>query len=694
MTGLTFVESDGSGVAHYVAHLPTGGRVIAAPRGLTRWEATYVGPGAKQFRTIAHNADSAEDAEIAARDWWQARRNTDMEKTRERIRLNLIDDNPWQPRVAIDPELVEDMANSIAEMGLLSPPLARRSEGGRVQLAFGHQRVAGCRRLAERKGEDATFDDWEIELDIADISDDRMAVIALAENVTRKQLTAIETVRAYRRAIDETGLTIQALADQLGMRRDVLTNQLRVLHLPDFVLEHVESGALGLSVAREFLVLRNGDHAHTDDMSAVVEQIVNELNYDGVQRPPNWTRVNVRRLIGNRIAQNEKDWRPLGDSEGHTWAGASRSPNFDADEFAAAHPLELHTVPHPSGSYGQASGGSRLWTCSVRDWTRAQTAATREANKQAEAKGVSRDTRGAKPPNRDQQFEQALAKDPVWRNIKARRETVKGKKGPDTPVSVKEKAALGTRAELQSLSLYGGAFCKLLENGDPDDFRQWEDMDRLTPVAPYFNLSECQRCISGAAYGKVDGYHYNTGLDRIRLVCTNRRCYERKLSVDTSTHLERVQGDLARMNLRDGDEVRRLKGRLAVLSLKDLRTVAATLLAAQPVLELHHGLGVPHKKWSHETEALRFVTGMMAHQPATFEYYQSTNNGKVTLEPHSLDQVSNTDLLELTASLMVHHLRQAGKLDDAGEKPDPPPDALAVREMLTGEPADAEVPHA
>ena len=53
-----------------------------------------------------------------------------------------------------------------------------------------------------------------MDLDIEDLTDERMAVIPLPENVQRKQLTGIEVVRAHRRAIDETKLTIQALADQ------------------------------------------------------------------------------------------------------------------------------------------------------------------------------------------------------------------------------------------------------------------------------------------------------------------------------------------------------------------------------------------------------------------------------------------------------------------------------------------------
>ena len=72
-------------------------------------------------------------------------------KTREQIDLALIDDNPWQPRVAMDPEEVEELADSIAALGLLQAPLARRDTiRDRYQLAFGHRRVAAARGFQRR----------------------------------------------------------------------------------------------------------------------------------------------------------------------------------------------------------------------------------------------------------------------------------------------------------------------------------------------------------------------------------------------------------------------------------------------------------------------------------------------------------------------------------------------------------------
>ena len=243
-----------------------------------------------------------------------------MMKTREQVTLNLLEDNPWQPRQDMDQESLQQLADDIHLLGLLQVPLARPSPThvGRYQLAFGHRRVAALRLLREQ----VKWPD-HIELDVEGLSDEKMAVIALSENVQRRQLTSIEVVRAHKRAIDETTLSIQALAEQIGVDRSTLSNNLRVLSLPGFVLEHVESGALSLSVAREFLVLQHGDHAHENDMEAVVRVIRGTYGRRGA---PDWSRRHVREQIYLRVAYNEKDWRPLGPSRNTLSARPTRRP--------------------------------------------------------------------------------------------------------------------------------------------------------------------------------------------------------------------------------------------------------------------------------------------------------------------------------------------------------------------------------
>ena len=565
-----------------------------------------------------------------------------VNKTRERIHLAMLDDNPWQPRQAMDEEAVGELADSIRKLGLLQVPLGRRTNNDRIQVAFGHRRVAACRRIAEEAGQSATADDWHIEMDVADLTDKEMAMMALAENVRRKDLSEIEVVRAHKRAIDETDLTITELADKLDMSRGGLSNNLRVLELPDVVLEHVETGALGISVAREFLMLQNMDHAHVDDMKSIVHQITSPYR----QGPPDWRRTNVRQLVRNAVAYNETDYRPLGPLSGGEQGGAARQATFDVEAFAKEHPAQLHNIP-------LEHAGSRLWTCAVKDWTRTQTRATREANKEAEASGVPRETPANKAPSRDQLFERLLAKDPVWQKIVASRE----KKGPNRPVTEQEKQQLGTRAKLLDVA-HGDKFWKFLENASPERLYESEFKDRGR-VPPWFKLPGCQDCTAGAAYGKSrDGYPLHTP----GLICTNQACYEKKLAGDEGVYREEVEAQLKDTDRQDSQAINVLMGRLALLSRRDLRTMASSLIAAQPALELHHVLGVPHKKWSYKTTPVKFVSGMLTHKPARFDRYDR-GSGIIVLDLESLDAVPDNDLLELTASLMAHHLRQAGQLE-------------------------------
>ena len=631
MSALEFerVPAAGDYADKYVATLPDGATVHVERSGTRHWAAWQRPPG-QTFRTaITRYLLSPEEAISAAREHYAKEATINM-KTRETIPLDLIDDNPWQPRVTIEPEALEELADSIANLGLLQAPLGRRVEDGRVQLAFGHRRIGGCKLLHQRGA-------WgdHIDMDIAELTDEQMVVLGLDENVRRRDLNQLEVLRAYKRAIDETELTVQGLADQLGMNRPTLANNLRVLSLPDFVLQYVESGDLGITVAREFLALQNGDHAHVEDMGSVIGRITDNyrIKYEGAS--PNWSRRNVRSEICEQVANNEQDFRPLGKREAgmHGMGGAVREATFDVEAFAADRPDTLHTMP--------AGDKSRLWTCDVKEWRRRQTQATREANKKAEAKGVSRETQGNKSVSRDQQFEQALAQDPVWKKIVAARE----KKGPNRPVTDDEKTALGTRAELRVVDVYGEkAFWKTLRNDPPERVHEWED-GIGSQVPPFFNLSGCMGCVAGAAYATSSPSYYWNG---IRLICTNKACFEKKLAGDEAAHREKVEAELLTRNRQDGEMIKVTMGRLAVLTRKDLRTLASSLIAAQPELELHHAMGVPHKKWSYKSVAVKYVTGLLEHQPAHFDRWGGNNGGKAVVKLESLDQVPDDDLLELT----------------------------------------------
>ena len=571
-------------------------------------------------------------------------------KTRERIDLSSIDDNPWQPRQEIDQEGLQEIADSIHQLGLLQAPLGRRHPevSGRIQLAFGHRRVAGCRLLHQQgRGEP------HIEMDVAGISDEGMAVLALTENERRKQLSQIEVVRAHQRAIEETELTTQSLADQLGMPRPTLANNLRVLDLPDFVLEHVESGALGLTVAREFLVLQNGDHAHVEDMQDVVREIVGTHGRRGA---PDWSRRHVRRLIAARVSYNEADFRPLGPRPIHHHSGAAREATFDTATFAQQLPDTLHTIPAANSlddHYELQCDSSRVWTCAVKEWRLRQTRATREATKEAEATGEPAPAASSKSVSRDKQLEQLLAKDPVFKQVVAAR----AKKGPNRPVDDNERAQLGTRAELREVG-HDEAFWKITQRVNAGDRYEWSRL-KGGGVPPWFpDIEECQGCTIGAAYARSRGGY---PLRDATLVCFNQKHYQEKLSAGEIAYRGKLEAQRKGVDRQDAKAVKRLMRQLEPLSEGACQALASSLVAAQPTLLWVNPIGFYDKDWSHESWVVSLVRDLLGSESLT-------NNGRweaygSVVDVDAVASLAPEDLRKLAAALMTHHLRLAGKID-------------------------------
>ena len=466
-------------------------------------------------------------------------------------------------------------------------------------------------------------------------------------------------VRAHRRAIDETGLSIQGLADELGVSRSGLSNNLRVLELPDVVLEHVQRGALTVSAAREFLVLQNADHSHEEDMRAVIESIANSYGVQYRGELPNWSRKNVRSKISERVAANEADFRPLGPnpgSPGQYQQGAARESSFDIAAFSSEFADSLHTIP--------AGDGSRVWTCEVKEWRRRQTQATREANQAAEVSGTKPGSKSGAPtaPSRDRQFEQALAQDPVFKGIKAGRT----KTGPNRPTSDGERTALGIRAELKDVD-YSTKFWKILAKGDPSDLRNWQRQDG-GHVPPYFPLEECGACVAGDAYAKSRSSYT---LDRVTLVCMNQKCYQDKCGAGGASHRQ------------DAQMARQVSRELAALSADALRTMATVLVSAETQLIWQHPFGEPFKRWSWETGSVARICELLSAEQPSFEQWGRRPYGHAEIDPESLQDVADGDLRDLVANLVVHHLRQAGRMDTVspGNGPALDVDPLAVRRL-------------
>ena len=160
-----------------------------------------------------------------------------------RIPVDMIEPNPYQPRMNFDQEALDELADSIRTLGLIQPITVRRKEEGRYQIISGERRFRAC-RLA---GMDM------IPAYIRDTNDQGMLEMAIVENIQRENLDPIEVAMSYQRLIEECNLTQEQMAVRVGKKRASVTNYLRLLKLPAKLQHDLKVGLLSVGHAKVLL---------------------------------------------------------------------------------------------------------------------------------------------------------------------------------------------------------------------------------------------------------------------------------------------------------------------------------------------------------------------------------------------------------------------------------------------------------
>jgi ParB family chromosome partitioning protein len=161
------------------------------------------------------------------------------------IPVSAITPNPRQPRRAFDEDALEELAESIKEVGLLQPVVVRAAGPGQYELIMGERRW----RAAQRAGLD------EIGAIVKQTQDNDLLRDALIENLHRQQLDPLEEAAAYQQLLDDFGATHEELARKIGRSRPHISNTLRLLNLPPAVQKRVAAGVLSAGHARALLSL-------------------------------------------------------------------------------------------------------------------------------------------------------------------------------------------------------------------------------------------------------------------------------------------------------------------------------------------------------------------------------------------------------------------------------------------------------
>ena len=169
----------------------------------------------------------------------------------QEIPVDGIKPNPDQPRSRFDDEKLDELTNSIVEVGVLQPVVVARGDDGT------HYLIAGERRWrAARKAGLAT-----IPAVIRGDTGDTTLVEALVENVQREDLTPLEEAHAYKQLLENTGMNQEQIAKRVGKSRPAVSNTLRLLQLPGPIQGMIDSGSLSAGHARALIGLEDERYA-------------------------------------------------------------------------------------------------------------------------------------------------------------------------------------------------------------------------------------------------------------------------------------------------------------------------------------------------------------------------------------------------------------------------------------------------
>ena len=160
-----------------------------------------------------------------------------------RIPMDLIEPNPYQPRITFNQEALDELADSIRTLGLIQPITVRKTASGRYQIISGERRF----RASRQAGMDM------IPAYIRDTNDQGMLEMAIVENIQRENLDPIEVAMSYQRLIDECNLTQEQMAFRVGKKRASVTNYLRLLKLPAKIQHDLKAGILSVGHAKVLL---------------------------------------------------------------------------------------------------------------------------------------------------------------------------------------------------------------------------------------------------------------------------------------------------------------------------------------------------------------------------------------------------------------------------------------------------------
>ena len=180
------------------------------------------------------------------------------------IELDKIEVNPYQPRTYFDEESLQELANSIKELGVIQPITVRKLEENTFQLVSGERRFRASKLINNQT----------VPAYIRIANDQEMLEMALVENIQRKNLDPIEVALSYQRLIDEIQLTQEQLSVRVGKKRSTVTNYLRLLKLDPIIQTGMRDGFISMGHGRAIISVEE-----TYNQIEIYSKILKEILY-------------------------------------------------------------------------------------------------------------------------------------------------------------------------------------------------------------------------------------------------------------------------------------------------------------------------------------------------------------------------------------------------------------------------------
>lgn len=156
------------------------------------------------------------------------------------IAIEQIAPNPNQPRTQFDDEAMEELADSIRQLGVIQPITVKKTADSKYIIISGERRWRASQKVGL-----TTLPAY-----VREVDDENLHAMALVENIQRQDLNAIEIALGMQRLIDECGLTQEAMADKVGKKRSTVSNYMRLLNLPDQVQLALKEGLITMGHAK------------------------------------------------------------------------------------------------------------------------------------------------------------------------------------------------------------------------------------------------------------------------------------------------------------------------------------------------------------------------------------------------------------------------------------------------------------